>query len=447
MFSNFTKRLSGMQLIAGGFFLIIFIGTLLLLLPFASRPGEHTSFLEALFTSASATCVTGLVVVDTFSHWTLFGQAVILCLIQIGGLGFITIGITVSMLLRRKIGLKERGLIRESFNIIELRGMVRLTKRVILGTLFFELTGAVILSLCFIPKMGVFQGVYYGIFHSVSGFCNAGFDLMGRYASFSSLTGYNSHPIVLLTIMALITIGGIGFFVWNDLYEHKFHFRKYALHTKIVISFSFLLIFGGALLFYLLERNNLFAGMNITDTVLNALFCSVTPRTAGFNTVDVGSMTDGGKLLTVVLMFIGGAPGSTAGGVKVTTIVVLFIYIKASLTRTVGYNVFGRRLEDEALHKAAAVFCTNLTLAVAAVIIVCGLQNFNGTNALLEVFSAIGTVGMTAGLTTQLNTASRIVIILLMYLGRVGSLSFAMSFTDKKKIAHVMQPAEKINIG
>lgn len=447
MFSNFTKRLSGMQLIAGGFFLIIFIGTLLLLLPFASRPGEHTSFLAALFTSASATCVTGLVVVDTFTHWTLFGQTVILCLIQIGGLGFITIGITVSMLLRRKIGLKERGLIRESFNIIELRGMVRLTKRVILGTLFFELTGAVILSLCFIPKMGVFQGVYYGIFHSVSGFCNAGFDLMGRYASFSSLTGYNSHPIVLLTIMALITIGGIGFFVWNDLYEHKFHFRKYALHTKIVISFSFLLIFGGALLFYLLERNNLFAGMNITDTVLNALFCSVTPRTAGFNTVDVGSMTDGGKLLTVVLMFIGGAPGSTAGGVKVTTIVVLFIYIKASLTRTVGYNVFGRRLEDEALHKAAAVFCTNLTLAVATVIIVCGLQNFNGTNALLEVFSAIGTVGMTAGLTTQLNTASRIVIILLMYLGRVGSLSFAMSFTDKKKIAHVMQPAEKINIG
>lgn len=447
MFSNFTKRLSGMQLIAGGFFLIIFIGTLLLLLPFASRPGEHTSFLAALFTSASATCVTGLVVVDTFTHWTLFGQTVILCLIQIGGLGFITIGITVSILLRRKIGLKERGLIQESFNIIELRGMVRLTKRVILGTLFFELTGAVILSLCFIPKMGIFQGVYYGIFHSVSGFCNAGFDLMGRYASFSSLTGYSSHPIVLLTIMALITIGGIGFFVWNDLYEHKFHFRKYALHTKIVISFSFLLIFGGALLFYLLERNNLFAGMNITDTVLNALFCSVTPRTAGFNTVDVGSMTDGGKLLTVVLMFIGGAPGSTAGGVKVTTIVVLFIYIKASLTRTVGYNVFGRRLEDEALHKAAAVFCTNLTLAVAAVIIVCGLQNFNGTNSLLEVFSAIGTVGMTAGLTTQLNAASRIFIILLMYLGRVGSLSFAMSFTDKKKIAHVMQPAEKINIG
>ena len=447
MFSNFTKRLSGMQLIAGGFFLIIFIGTLLLLLPFASRPGEHTSFLAALFTSASATCVTGLVVVDTFTHWTLFGQTVILCLIQIGGLGFITIGITVSILLRRKIGLKERGLIQESFNIIELRGMVRLTKRVILGTLFFELTGAVILSLCFIPKMGIFQGVYYGIFHSVSGFCNAGFDLMGRYASFSSLTGYSSHPIVLLTIMALITIGGIGFFVWNDLYEHKFHFRKYALHTKIVISFSFLLIFGGALLFYLLERNNLFAGMNITDTVLNALFCSVTPRTAGFNTVDVGSMTDGGKLLTVVLMFIGGAPGSTAGGVKVTTIVVLFIYIKASLTRTVGYNVFGRRLEDEALHKAAAVFCTNLTLAVAAVIIVCGLQNFNGTNSLLEVFSAIGTAGMTAGLTTQLNAASRIVIILLMYLGRVGSLSFAMSFTDKKKIAHVMQPAEKINIG
>ena len=447
MFSNFTKRLSGMQLIAGGFFLIIFIGTLLLLLPFASRPGEHTSFLAALFTSASATCVTGLVVVDTFTHWTLFGQTVILCLIQIGGLGFITIGITVSILLRRKIGLKERGLIQESFNIIELRGMVRLTKRVILGTLFFELTGAVILSLCFIPKMGIFQGVYYGIFHSVSGFCNAGFDLMGRYASFSSLTGYSSHPIVLLTIMALITIGGIGFFVWNDLYEHKFHFRKYALHTKIVISFSFLLIFGGALLFYLLERNNLFAGMNITDTVLNALFCSVTPRTAGFNTVDVGSMTDGGKLLTVVLMFIGGGSGSTAGGVKMATIFVLLLHLRSTLLRTTGTNIFGRRIDDGTITKASALLCTYLFFSLTATLAICSLQNFTIGDTLFEVMSAICTVGMSAGLTGQLNLPSQLIIILLMYIGRLGSLSFALSFTDHKKPAHIMQPIEEINIG
>ncbi len=447
MFATVSKRFSGMQLIAGGFFLIILIGTLLLMLPWAARPGESTSFLSALFTATSATCVTGLIVVDTFSHWTLFGQVVILCLIQIGGLGFITIGITVSMLLRKKIGLKERGLIQESFNVIELRGMVRLTKRVILGTLFFELAGAAVLAACFIPQMGLLQGAYYGIFHSVSAFCNAGFDLMGRDAPFSSLTAYYNQPVVVITVMLLIIVGGIGFIVWSDLYDHGLSFRKYSLHTKIVVSSTLILVFGGALVFYFIEGGRLFAGMRMPDKILSALFCSVTPRTAGFNTTDVAALSDGGKLVTVILMFIGGAPGSTAGGVKVTSMVVLFIYIKANLTRTVGYNVFGRRLEDEALRKASAVFCTNLTLASAAAVFLCGLQNFNGMDALVEVFSAISTVGMTAGLTTQLNTASRIVVILLMYLGRVGSLSFAMSFTDKKKIAHVMQPAEKINIG
>ena len=325
--------------------------------------------------------------------------------------------------------------------------MVRLTKRIIYGTLLFESAGAIILALCFIPKMGIARGVYYGIFHSVSAFCNAGFDLMGRYEKFSSLTGYANHPVVMTTVMLLIVIGGIGFIVWNDLYEHRLKIRKYSLHTKIVLTSTLTLIFGGALLFYIIEGNRLFSGMNLMEKIFNSLFCSITPRTAGFNTVDVGAMTDGGKLLTVILMFIGGAPGSTAGGVKVTTLIVLFIFIKATLLRTIGYNIFGRRLEDEALHKAAAVFCTNLTLAITAVILLCGIQNFNGTDALLECFSAISTVGMTAGLTTKLNAASQFIIILLMYLGRVGSLSFAMSFTDKKKIAHVMQPAEKINIG
>ena len=447
MFSKLTKRLSGMQLIAVGFFIIILIGALLLMLPVSSRSGEYTPFMTALFTATSASCVTGLVVVDTFSHWSLFGQLVILTMIQIGGLGFITIGVTVSMLLRKKIGLAQRGLIRESLNIIELSGMVRLTKRIVIGTLFFELTGALILALCFIPKMGLLQGIYYGIFHSISAFCNAGFDLMGRYEAFSSLTGWYDHPIVLITIMLLIIIGGIGFVVWNDLYEHRLHFRKYSLHTKIVLTADLFLLFAGALLFYLIEHDDLFAGMTMTGKILSSFFCAVTPRTAGFNTVNVSALTDASKLLTVILMFIGGAPGSTAGGIKVTTIVVLLVYLKASLTRTVGYNIFGRRLEDDALRKSAAVFCTNLFLETTAALILCTLQNFNGLDTLLEVISAISTVGMTAGLTTQLNMISRMVVILLMYLGRVGSLSFAMSFTDKKKIAHVMQPAEKINIG
>ena len=447
MFSKLTKRLSGMQLIAVGFFIIILIGALLLMLPVSSRSGEYTPFMTALFTATSASCVTGLVVVDTFSHWSLFGQLVILTMIQIGGLGFITIGVTVSMLLRKKIGLAQRGLIRESLNIIELSGMVRLTKRIVIGTLFFELTGALILALCFVPKMGLLQGIYYGIFHSISAFCNAGFDLMGRYEAFSSLTGWYDHPIVLITIMLLIIIGGIGFVVWNDLYEHRLHFRKYSLHTKIVLTADLFLLFAGALLFYLIEHDDLFAGMTMTGKILSSFFCAVTPRTAGFNTVNVSGLTDASKLLTVILMFIGGAPGSTAGGIKVTTIVVLLVYLKASLTRTVGYNIFGRRLEDDALRKSAAVFCTNLFLATTAALILCTLQNFNGLDTLLEVISAISTVGMTAGLTTQLNMISRMVVILLMYLGRVGSLSFAISFTDTKKIAHYMQPAEKINIG
>lgn len=447
MFSNIIKRISGMQMIASGFFIIILIGTLLLLLPCATKTGEETSFMTAFFTATSATCVTGLIVADTFTHWTLFGQVVLLFLIQIGGLGFITIGITVSMLLRQKIGLKERGLLRECFNVIELRGLVRLTKRIIIGTLLFELTGAFILALCFIPKVGLFNGIYYGIFHSISAFCNAGFDLMGRFSPSSSLTGYNSNPIVMITIMLLIIIGGIGFYVWNDIYEHKFSFRKYSLHTKIVLTATLVLVFGGALVFYCIEGNRLFSGMGITEKCLNSLFCSVTPRTAGFNSIDVGAMTDAGKLFTIVLMFIGGAPGSTAGGVKVTSIVVLIIYIKATLTRTMGYNVFGRRIDDDALRKAAAIFCINLTLATAASIVLCVFQNFNGIDALLEVFSAIGTVGMSAGLTTSLKIPAQCIIILLMYLGRVGSLSFAMSFTDKKKITHIMQPSEKINIG
>lgn len=417
------------------------------MLPFATRPGESTSFLTALFTATSATCVTGLILVDTFSHWTLFGQLVILTLIQIGGLGFITLGVTVSMFLRKKIGLKERGLIRESLNVLELRGAVRLIRRIMKGTFLVEFTGALILAGCFIPNMGWLQGIYYGVFHSVSAFCNAGFDLMGRYQPFSSLTAYYDDPVVNLVIMALIVIGGIGFFVWNDVYEHKWNFKKYALHTKMVLTATSVLIVGGAILFYVIEKDQLFADMSMQGKILSSLFCSVTPRTAGFNTVDIGAMSDGSKLLLTALMFIGGAPGSTAGGVKVTTVFVLLLYLRANLTRTVGSNIFGRRLEDNAIAKASAVLTTNLVLSTAAIITISSVQNLSGIDAMVEVVSAISTVGITAGLTTQLGTFSCLILIALMYMGRVGSLSFAMAFTDKKKIAHITQPVERINIG
>ncbi len=447
MFGKFEKRMSGTQMIALGFLLLIFIGTILLMLPVSSRNGEWTPFMTALFTSTSATCVTGLILVDTFTHWSIFGQLVLLVLIQIGGLGFITIGITVSLMLRKKIGLKQRGLIKESLNTLEIGGVVRLVRRVIGGTVLFELSGALILTLRFLKDMDVLHAIYYGIFHSISAFCNAGFDLMGRYSPFSSITRFYNDPVVILTISALILIGGIGFFVWNDIKEHGLHFRRYALQTKMVLSATAVCLIGGTLLFYLFERNRLFADMSFKEQLLNSFFCAVTPRTAGFNAVDNGALSESSKFLSIIFMFIGGAPGSTAGGVKVTTIFVLLLSVRSTLTRTTGTNIFGRRLEESIITKSAVVLMFQLTLALSATLAITAISGYPVIDVAFEAFSALDTVGMSTGITSSLSTSCHIILILLMYLGRLGSLSFALSFTDKKRIAHVMQPVEKINVG
>lgn len=436
-----------MQLIALGFFLLILCGALLLMLPISSREGTSTPFTTALFTATSATCVTGLILEDTFTHWSTFGQIVLITLIQIGGLGFITIGTAVSLVLRRKIGLKQRGWIKESFNVLDIGGVVRLIHLVIKGTLFFEGLGAIILAICFYPKMGLAQSIYYGIFHSISAFCNAGFDLMGRYEQFSSFTAYYDNPVVCFTICALILIGGLGFIVWSDLAEHKWHFRKYALQTKMVISVTFVLVFGGALLFYLIEGNRLYADMSITGKICSSFFSAVTPRTAGFNTTDTAALSEGGKLLTILLMFIGGGSGSTAGGVKMATVFVLLLHLRSTLTRTMGTNIFGRRIDDATITKASALLCTYLLCTITATLAICSMQNFAIGDVLFEVVSALCTVGMSTGITGQLNLASQFILIFLMYIGRLGSLSFALSFTDHKKTAHIMQPVEQINIG
>lgn len=441
------NHLSGMQLIAVGFFFLIMAGTFLLMLPVSSRDGAFTPFLTALFTATSASCVTGLILVDTCTHWSLFGQLVLLTLIQIGGLGFITIGTAVSLALHRKIGLKQRGWIRESFNVLDIGGVVLLLKRVLKGTALFEGAGALLLFVRFYPKMGFAQGLYYGIFHSISAFCNAGFDLMGCYEPFSSFTAYYDDPLVTLTLCSLILIGGIGFFVWNDLVNHKWHFRKYALQTKMVLSCSVVLIFGGALFFYLVEGNRLFAGMSTTGKLCSSLFCAVTPRTAGFNTTDIGSLSQGSRLFSILLMFIGGGSGSTAGGVKMATIFVLLLHLRSTLLRTTGTNIFGRRIDDATITKASALLCTYLFFSLTATLIICSVQNFAVGDTLFEVTSAVCTVGMTTGLTGQLNPFSQCIIAFLMYVGRLGSLSFALSFTDHKKPAHIMQPVEEINIG
>ena len=386
--------------IAIGFFIIIIAGTFLLTLPISGRSGEWTNPVDALFTATSATCVTGLAVFDTYQYWSVFGQIVIITLIQIGGLGFITFGV----------------------------GFSKLVRKIIIGTAIFEGIGAVVLAIRFIPKMGFAVGIYNAVFHSISAFCNAGFDLMGRYEEYSSLTAYSGDIVINITIMLLIIIGGLGFIVWDDIWHNRLKFRKYSLHSKIVIISTTVLVFGSAILFGIFEHNNTMAGMNPVETVLASLFASVTTRTAGFNTIDLGAMTQSSKLLTDVLMFIGGSPGSTAGGIKTTSIVVMICYIGANLNGIQGVNILGRRISEEDVKKASVVMGINMGIAVVALI-------------------AIGTVGLSAGLTRQLTTFSKFVIIFLMYCGRIGSTTFATSFIGNKRRAPVQYPVEHINVG
>ncbi len=442
-----SHPVSQTQYIAYGFFILILTGTLLLMLPFASRSGESIGFVDALFTATSASCVTGLIVADTWSQWTLFGQLVIITMIQIGGLGFVTIGVFFAIVLRRRIGLRQRGLIQESTSALKIGGTVKLAKKIVFGTLCFEGIGAILLSIRFIPEFGALKGIYYGVFHSISAFCNAGFDLMGRREAYSSLTSFYDDWVVNLVIMSLIIIGGLGFIVWDDISRHGLHVKKYLLQSKIVLLTTAVLVLGGGVLFYLLERDHLIADMSVSGKILTSLFSSVTARTAGFNTTDTASLTDGSKLLTMILMFIGGSPGSTAGGVKTTTIIVLFLYVRANLRRTYSVNVFGRRLEEGAVTRAAAIVTINMTLALGAALILMMLQPLSLTDTLFETFSAIGTAGMTTGITRQLTPLSRILVALLMYCGRLGSMSFALAFTQQKRVVPVQNPEEKISVG
>lgn len=450
MNTNMSKlrTLTYPQMIALGYLIIILIGTALLSLPISSRSNISPGLVDALFTATSATCVTGLVVFDTYTQWTILGQLVILSLIQVGGLGFMTIITLFSFLLRRKIGLRERGLLRESVNTMYIGGIVRLTRKILLGTLFFEGLGAILLSISFIPSMGLATGLYNGVFHSVSAFCNAGFDLMGRYDKYSSLTAFYNDEIVCLTIIALIIIGGIGFFVWDDIWRNKYHFRKYQLHTKLVIVMTVFLVISGAAGFYIFEGSNLESGMSVWEKILVSLFASVTPRTAGFNTLDIASLSPASKLLTMVLMFIGGSPGSTAGGIKTTTLAVILISLWSSLVNSKCEKAFDRRLEENALKRASAVTTVNLLLSISAVFMICGTNvNLNLTDIFFEVLSALGTVGLSTGITGVLNPFAQVVLALLMYSGRVGSLTFALLFTEHRVASTIQNPVEKINIG
>ncbi|HIT77441.1 MAG TPA: Trk family potassium uptake protein [Candidatus Limihabitans stercoravium] len=440
-------KLSTMQIIALGFIIIIFIGACLLCLPFASTNGS-VDFVDALFTATSATCVTGLVVMDTGTEWTLFGQIVILVMIQIGGLGFMTFAILFLRIFRRRFGLKNKEVMVESINTSNLARIVSITNKMLWGTLIFELSGAVLLAIRFVPEYGWGQGLWYGLFHSVSAFCNAGFDLLGVETPFISLVNYADDLLVNGVIMALIVIGGIGFLVWDDITKFGVRVKRYSLTSKIVLSFSAILIVGGALLMYLTEYAGKDTGLTFGQEVLRSLFASVTARTAGFNTINLSEMSEGGRLVTMLLMFIGGSPGSTAGGIKTTTFAVIFIYTFAGVSHKQSADVFGRRIPDGAFKRAVYVFFTNLLLVVAGTFVIsCLNPDIRFSSVMFECFSAIGTVGLTVGITTELDTVSHIVLILLMYLGRVGSISFATVLFEKRARPAVVNPKERITIG
>ena len=441
------KRLSATQTIALGFALIIVIGAVLLSFPFSSVDGRPTSFINALFTSTSATCVTGLVVFDTGTKFSFIGQLIILFLIQVGGLGFMTVTVLFSFVLKKRIGLRERSFLTEAFSTLQLGGIVKLVRRILLGTLFFEAGGALLLTTRFMPAFGFWRGLWYSIFHSISAFCNAGFDLMGIITPYSSLMGFSSDFIVNVTIMLLIIIGGIGFVVWDDIYTNKLHFKDYSLHSKIILTSTLIALFGAAILFFITEKDASMAGMNLYERIIASLFQAVTPRTAGFNTLDLTRLSSGGTLLTIGLMFIGAAPGSTGGGIKISTFTVMLLAIFSYSRGREDMEIYRRRVDKSLAWRA---FCSALfyfLLVFASAFIICAVTRFALRDVLFEAFSALGTVGLSMGITGQLNVISKVLIILLMYSGRIGSLTVILSVSESRKKSALHNPVEKVIIG
>ncbi len=443
---NKPLKLSPNRSIALGFLAIILAGALLLMLPAANRTGQSLSFLDSLFTATSATCVTGLVAADTWTQFNLLGQIILLVLIQVGGLGYMTMVLMASVLLKRKIGLKQRSLMVESVSAQRLSDALALLRYILAGTAAIEGIGAVLLAFRFIPELGFARGLWYSVFHSVSAFCNAGFDLMGFREPYSSLTHYVFDPLVNVTVCALVLLGGLGFLVWRDVWEKGIHFRRYSLHTKIMLTASAVLVLGGTVLFWFAERDNLLAGMSPREQALVSLFQAVSPRTAGFNTVDLARLTSGGGLLTIMLMFIGAGPGSTGGGVKITTVAVCLLTLASYVRGRREVGAFNRRLDEEQIHRSAAGVTLYMTFIGLGGFLMLATQPFPLQDALLELFSAMSTVGLSTGITRALSPFNRGLLIVMMYCGRIGSLSMMMALAERGA-PRVKDPVEHITIG
>lgn len=443
-----NERVTPAQIIILGFLLLILSGAALLMLPISTVGPGGAPLIDALFTATSATCVTGLVLHDTATYWTPFGQLVIILLIQIGGMGVVTMAVAISMFAGKKIGLKQRWVMQESISAPQVGGIVRITGFILKLLLLIEGTGAVLLALRFCPEFGFLRGVWYAVFHSISAFCNAGFDLMGVRTPFSSLTDYVGDPLVNGVIMALIVSGGLGFLTWQDIWQHRWHWNAYRLQSKLVLYVTAALLLFSTLFFYLYEFalpqwNELTAGQR----VLSAMFQSVSPRTAGFNTVSLGNLSEPGQFATILLMITGGSPGSTAGGFKTTTLAVLLLSIRAIFRRRGAGQCFGRRIPEEALHNAIAIFLLYIILFLAGGLLIGCIENLPLLQTLFEAASAIGTVGLTVGITPQLHLPSKLILIFLMYLGRVGGLTLLYAVASSGAAAPSQLPAEKVAIG
>ncbi len=426
-----------------GFAAIIVVGGVLLSLPVAAADGRATPVLDALFTATSATCVTGLVVVDTATHWSLFGQLVILTLIQVGGFGYMTTAMLLALLVGRRIGLRERMVLAESYNLYAIGGVVRFTRTVILVTLAIEGTGAVLLALRWMPDAGIGRGIYWGLFHAVSAFNNAGFDVMGN---FRSLTRYATDVPVNVVVGVLIVLGGLGFGVLANLRDGL---RRLTLHTRLVLSTSALLILAGALGILLFEATNpqTLGPLGWPAKMLAALFQSVTPRTAGFHTVAIGGMRDGTLMLIVVLMFIGASPGGTGGGIKTTTFIAPLAVILALLRGSPEPVLFRRRLPAFVIYKALTIALLAVAFVVIMAIALTWSEGVAFLPALFEIVSGFGTVGLSTGITPTLSAVGKLLVIVTVYAGRVGLLTLAFALTRRQRKPRFSYPEEPIYVG
>ncbi len=442
MTKEYKHTLSSFQIIIIGFAGIILVGTALLMLPISTQSGIGPSFLDALFTATSAVCVTGLVVRDTATYWSYFGQIVLLCLIQIGGMGVVTVASSLVLLSGRKLSFSQRNIMQEALSAPQVGGIVKLTSFVIKGTLLFEVVGAIIMMPVFCKDYG-FKGIWMAIFHSVSAFCNAGFDLLGINAKYSSLTSYMANPVINITIMLLIVIGGIGFLTWSDIVKYRHRIWEYRMQSKVVLSTTLVLIILPTIYFFGVE----FSDLSFQERALASLFQAITPRTAGFNTVDFGILSEAGIGIVILLMLIGGSPGSTAGGMKTTTIAVLFANAKAVFCRKDEIDLYGRRISSDTIRTASTILILYVTLFFCGAVLMSLVEGLPMMTCLFETASAIGTVGLTLGITPQLGMLSQILLIFLMFFGRVGGLTLIFATVSGTNKHFSKLPQGKITVG